>query len=65
MAEHDASARRIGPAEWDVVCSGCPGHGAQVASVRQSPALTSREQAQLLAEFHSQIHSELGDRILR
>lgn len=65
VAEHEASARRIGPEAWDVVCPGCPGHDAQVASSRHCPALTSREQAQLLAEFHSQIHRELGDWILR
>jgi hypothetical protein len=35
-----------------------------VGAVRNSPALTCREQAQLLADFHRQIYSELGDRIL-
>lgn len=64
VAEHEARARSIGTAEWDVVCPGCPGHDAQVASVRDCPALTSREQAQLLAEFHTQIYSEVGERIL-
>jgi hypothetical protein len=36
-----------------------------VGAVRDSPALTCREQAQLLADFHRQIYSELGDRTLR
>ncbi len=51
--------------EWDVVCRGCPGHDAQVGAVPDSPPLHWREQAQLLADFHNQIYSELGDRILR
>lgn len=65
VAEHDAKARKVSAAEWDVVCPGCPGRGTQVGAVRDSPALTCLEQAQLLADFHRQIHSELGDRILR
>ena len=64
VAEHDANPRRITATEWDVVCPGCPGHGMSVGAVRNSPALTCREQAQLLADFHRQIYSELGDRIL-
>jgi hypothetical protein len=65
VAEHHAKARRISATEWDVICPGCPGHGTQVGAVRDSPALTCREQAQLLADFHRQIYSEMGDRILR
>ena len=65
VAEHKATARRIGETEWDVVCRGCPGHDAQVGAVRDSPPLTCKEQAQLLADFHDQIYSELGDTILR
>ena len=65
VAEHEAKARKITATEWDVVCPGCPGHGTRVGAVRDSPALTCQEQAQLLADFHRQIYSEAGDRILR
>jgi hypothetical protein len=65
VAQHDAKVRKISAGEWDVVCPGCPGHGTRVGAVRDSPELTCREQAQLLADFHRQIYSELGDRILR
>lgn len=65
VARHQATARRIGEVEWDVVCRGCPGHDAQVGAVPDSPPLHCREQAQLLADFHNQIYSEMGDRILR
>ena len=65
VAEHDAKARKITATEWDVVCPGCPGRGNRVGAVPDSPPLTCREQAQLLADFHRLIYSELGDRILR
>ena len=65
VAQHDAKARKITATEWDVVCPGCPGRGTRVGAVRDSPALTCKEQAQLLADFHRQIYSEAGDRILR
>lgn len=65
MAEHHARARQIDATEWDVVCPGCPGHGTRVGAVPDSPVLTCQEQAQLLADFHRQIYSEAGYRILR
>ena len=64
VAQHDAEARKITPREWDVICPGCPGYGTQVGAVQGSPALTCREQAQLLADFHRQLYSELGERLL-
>jgi hypothetical protein len=65
VTRHEAKPRRIGEARWDVVCPGCPGHDAQVCAVPGCPDFTCREQAQLLADFHAQLYSEAGDRILR
>jgi len=51
--------------EWEIRCSGCPGNDSHVGGVSNSPALTTREQAQLLAQFHRQVYGEMGEEILR
>jgi hypothetical protein len=55
----------VAEAEWDVVCPGCPGNDNHVSAVPSSPPLTCREQAELVAEFHDELYSDLGDRTLR
>jgi hypothetical protein len=65
MARHEAWVRKINDKEWDAVCSACPGRDVALNTARRGPALTSREQAQHLADFHRQLYSDLGDRILR
>jgi len=65
VAEHNAWARRLSETEWEIRCSGCPGNDSHVGGVSNSPALTTREQAQLLAQFHRQVYGEMGEEILR
>jgi hypothetical protein len=65
VAEHNAWARRVSATEWDIRCPGCPGYDSQVGGVVGSPALTTQDQAQQLAEFHRQVYGEMGEEILR
>jgi hypothetical protein len=65
MAQHEAWVRKISDTEWEAVCPACPGQDVALSALRRGPALTSTEQAQHLADFHRQLYSDLGDRILR
>ncbi len=65
MANHEAWAQRIDENRWEAACPACPGNDFVVGTVVDGPVLTCREQAQHLADFHRQLYSDLGDRILR